>query len=295
MVDKVVLLYNPVAGQGRFKYKLDTIIRCLQNYGLQLIPIRINNNEYIINQLSQLRPEEYHSLIAAGGDGTVNGVVTAMMRCGFNVPLCILPQGTSNDVANYLNLPGHVEQSCRIIAEGQSIPVDLGMVNNQEYFINVASAGFITETAHDVDYRLKNALGRLAYYLKAMEKLPKIKPLQLKLDVDGQKYEDEILLFLILNGGTAGGFQGLLPSGCMSDGMLDFMAIKPGLLPGLTRLLINYQRGGLLEDKNVLHRRGKVLSLSLEPQAMTDLDGEKGPPLPWMVQVCPGALNIKIM
>jgi len=129
----------------------------------------------------------------------------------------------------------------------------------------------------------------------SMEKLPKIKPLQLKLEVDDEKYEEEILLFLILNGGTAGGFQGLLPSGCMSDGMLDFMAIKPGLMPGLTRLLINYQRGGLLEDKNVIHRRGKVFNLSLEPKARTDLDGEKGPPLPWKVEVCPGVLNIRTM
>jgi len=291
--NRIGLLYNPVAGEGRFRYKLDKVIHSFQTHGLQLEPLRINNNKDILPQISRLNPDDYHTIIAAGGDGTINGVLSAMMKSGLNVPLGIFPEGTSNDVANYLGISRDVRNYCRVITQGQLMDCDVGKVNG-EYFINVASAGFLTETAHEVDYRLKNALGRLAYYLKAVEKLPKLKPFRLNATIDGSEYELDALLFILLNGGTAGGFKDILPPGSMSDGQMDFLAIKPAPPHSLARILHNFYRGRLLEDEDVFYCPAQKIKISLKPNTPTDLDGEIGPELPWDIEVLPQAIKLRV-
>lgn len=293
MKDKAALFYNPVAGGGSFRYKLDDVINYLQKSGLQVIPWRINSNEQIKEQARKIDPEKYHTIIAAGGDGTIHGVVNAMMKCHLKVPLGIFPVGTSNDVARQMKITGKVKEYCRVITEGKITAIDLGTVNGA-YFINVAAAGYLTDTAHEVNYNLKNVLGKAAYYLKVVEKLPQVRPLHLHLQADDNAYDMEILLFLVLNGTSAAGLKEILPMGTMSDGMLDFLAFKPvPPLGGLERLLLNYSRGQLLQDENVFYCQGKQFSLALEPPVATDLDGEEGPGFPWKIAVCPNALQLR--
>ncbi|HBQ85788.1 MAG TPA: lipid kinase, partial [Syntrophomonas sp.] len=136
MKDKVALFYNPVAGMGKFKYRLDDVIKYLQTAGLQVVPRRIENNNKIIELTDRMNPEEYHTVVAAGGDGTIHGVVNAMMHSKLDLPLAIFPEGTSNDVARYMNIPCQVKEYCRIITDGQLTGIDLGQVN-EKYIINV--------------------------------------------------------------------------------------------------------------------------------------------------------------
>lgn len=293
MKDKVALFYNPVAGMGKFKYKLDDVIKYLQKSDLEVVPRRIDNNDKIEKMTRTIDPEQYHTIVAAGGDGTIHGVVNAMVQCHLNIPLAIFPEGTSNDVARYMNIPGKVKDYCQVITDGKLTGIDLGKVND-EYIINVASAGFLTDTAHEVNHHLKNALGKVAYYLKVLEKLPQMRPLHLRLTVDDKKIDMDILLFLVLNGGSAAGLKERLPSGTISDGLLDFLAFKPAPpIGGLDRLLFNYSRGQLLQDENVFYCQGREFSLELDPSAETDLDGERGPALPWIIKVCPNAIQLR--
>jgi YegS/Rv2252/BmrU family lipid kinase len=257
------------------------------------MPWRIRSNQEIIEKVRTLNTADLHTVVAAGGDGTVHGVVNAMMKCGIDTPLGIFPEGTANDVANYLKISSRVNAYCRTITEGKLKSIDLGKVND-EYFINVASAGFITQTAHEVDHHLKNVLGNMAYYLKTLEKIPKIKPLQLRLAAESQEHNMEILLFLILNGGTAGGFQGIMPEGRMDDGWLDFVAIKSLPLHRLPQLMFSFSKGQHLEDPNIFYIRAKDFSLNVEPSVTTDLDGEKGPDLPWRINVCHQAIKLRV-
>lgn len=293
MQKNVALFYNPVAGGGTFKNNLDLIIKLFQKRGLQVVPWRIENNAGIKNQLAKLDPDQYHSIIACGGDGTVHGVVNALMQCESMIPLGIFPEGTANDVANYLKIPQKAKDYCQVISDGQLAEIDLGMVNGA-YFVNVASSGFLTDIAHEVDYTRKNALGKMAYYLKTIEKIPKIKPLHLRLTADGQEYDEEIFMFLILNGGTVGGFSNILPPGKMSDGQLDFIGIKSVSAQKLAQLLRNFNSRQFLQNDSILYITGQEFSLNIDSKVATDLDGEKGPRFPWKVSVCSHALQVRV-
>lgn len=292
MGNTIVLLYNPVAGKGRFVKRLDFVLNFFQDNGLHVISRCINSNEDIPRLIETLCREDCHTLVAAGGDGTVHGAVNALMKSGLSVPLGIFPEGTSNDVAGYLRIPGDPEEYCRIIVEKEAQAIDVGQVN-EDYFINVASAGFVTETAHLVGHNMKNAMGRMAYYLKAINNLPHLNTLSIKLKVDEKAVNIEALMFLVLNSGTVAGFPEILPQGSMSDGVLDFLAIKAASMPRLLELWMNYRRGRLMEDELVFHCQGTRFHIAVEPPTVTDLDGEAGPSLPWQIQVHPGALRIR--
>ncbi|MGI6453700.1 MAG: diacylglycerol/lipid kinase family protein [Syntrophomonadaceae bacterium] len=290
MKNKVALFYNPVAGGGKFKLRLDDVFHQLQKCGLQAVPWRITPDQSLDGPMLSINPDEYHSVAVAGGDGTVNIVVNAMARNQIDIPLAIIPAGTCNDLAAYLGIPSDLKKCCDLIAKGSAKPIDLGSVNNR-YFVNVAAAGFLTNTAHEADYYLKNVLGKLAYYMKGIEKIPQMKSLQIELNVDGQSTQFEAILFLVLNGGVAGGFLGLSPETRIDDGRLDFLAIKSMPLPKLAQVFYYLKKDSCLLKDSTIRFSGEKFTIKALPQVTTDLDGEKGPDLPWHISVHPRAIH----
>ena len=133
---KILLYYNPYSGSGVFRNNLDKIIERGQDAGYQVVPVRMNHG-ILINQVFQtLRQEEYSRIIAAGGDGTLNICVNAMVRHGINLPLGILPAGTANDFAYYFELPSDIDLQLDVALGKKTTKADVGVVNNKS-FINV--------------------------------------------------------------------------------------------------------------------------------------------------------------
>ncbi|MDR2771318.1 MAG: acylglycerol kinase family protein, partial [Clostridiales Family XIII bacterium] len=102
--NKVLLFYNPYAGNGVFKNNLDVIIERFQKKGMFVIPIRADRSENQFDSVFRgICADEYRKLIAAGGDGTIHSIVNAMIRSDIDLPLAIFPAGTANDFASYMD------------------------------------------------------------------------------------------------------------------------------------------------------------------------------------------------
>jgi len=84
---KVILFYNPNAGNGLFKNNLDLIIERFQQKKLMVIPIRAGRGDVLDGLFRTIDPAEYRQVIAAGGDGTINICVNAMIRNNIDLPL----------------------------------------------------------------------------------------------------------------------------------------------------------------------------------------------------------------
>ena len=123
--------------------------------------------------------------MAAGGDGTLHEVVNVLMREKLSLPIGIIGSGTSNDFATYLGVNQDLEAYFDCIVDDISRPADVGCANG-EYFINVASAGALTSVAHEVNVRLKHAMGKMAYYLRGIGEIPKLHKLHLHIKADGE-------------------------------------------------------------------------------------------------------------
>lgn len=113
--------------------------------------------------------------------------------------------------------------------ENQNIKeVDLGGKVHDEYFINVAASGLLTNVGYQVQPEAKAIFGRMAYYMEGVKEIPKQKFEPLRVEFISEEYtkEEDIQLFLISNSASIGGFKMFAPDASVSDGYLDVVIIK---------------------------------------------------------------------
>ena len=272
---KLGLIYNPVSGHALFKGKIDFLIDLFQRHGIVLTPYRTRGGgkDDLGRFLRDIRPE---GVLAAGGDGTVHAVVNAMLESDTDVPLGILGSGTSNDFATHLGIHGDWESYVERIAADESRRVDLGLLEGHgQYFINVVSAGMLTGIAHEVKSTYKNALGKVAYYLKGIGEIPRLRSFSLRIAADGVQYEEEAFLFVIANSPVVAGMKQIGHDIAIDDGMLDLLAVKKTGLPQFMSVAADLFSGkSVTERENILHVRAKSFEIHTEEELCSDIDGE---------------------
>ncbi len=287
---KALLVYNPVAGKKVFAAKLDSLVGFFQQRGWLLSPYRTSGiGEKGLKEV--LDEAAFEAVIVAGGDGSVHHVVNLLLRAGLDIPLGIIPVGTANDFAAHLGLPPEVDECCTIIAEGETTRVDIGWASGS-YFVNAASAGLLTDIPHMTDVGMKNVLGKLAYYLKGIEQIPNFRPIGVEIVTRDRLVKEEMLLFLILNGHTAGGFTHLAPRASIEDGAFDVIMVRPCNLGQLLSLFVKLIKGEHINDPRVEYFQASQVIINCSQAIDTDLDGEQGPGFPLEIKVLPQRLPV---
>ncbi len=289
--NKVLLFYNPYAGNGLFKSNLDVIIEKFQKKKMHVIPVRADRKGILNEVMRDMNPGEYKKIIAAGGDGTINIVVNAMMQNRIDLPIAIFPSGTANDFAHYFDLPHDIDGMVKIALEEHYTCIDIGRVNDK-FFINVAAMGFLVDVSQKTDPDIKNTLGIISYYLKGVSEIPNLRPIPVKITSEEYSSEDRIYFMLVMNGRSAGGFKRIAPLAEINDGLLDVMLFKEMPILELAPLLFNVMTGQHHENKNVVFFQTNKLCVESEQRVGTDIDGEKGAEFPLQIEVLPRRFRI---
>ena len=289
---KLGLIYNPVSGHALFKGKLDSLIDMFQRHGIVLFPYRTRGGgqDNLGHFLREMCP---NGVLAAGGDGTVHAVVNAMLAADMDIPLGILGSGTSNDFATHLAIEDWEAYIERIAAD-EARRVDLGMLEGiGKYFVNVVSAGMLTGIAHEVKSTYKNALGKVAYYLKGIGEIPRLRSFHVQITADDVAYDADVFLFVIANSPVVAGMKKIGHDIAIDDGMLDLLAVKKTGLPQFMSVAADLFAGKpVTERDNILHIRAKSFEIHAEEDLYSDIDGECGPRLPLRVRTIPLALSV---
>lgn len=287
---KILLAYNPVSGHAAFKNRLDSVIEQFQRRGIFSSVYRTcadDNSSFA--ECVKLSGAE--GVIAAGGDGTLHAVINWLKRNAIDLPVGVIGSGTSNDFAANLQLDE--EKVIDAVAEGRTRPVDLGLVNGTEYFINVASAGVFTSIAHEVDSRLKNFLGKSAYYLRGLSELKNFRTVPLEIVADGQKFSIDAFLFLVLNSSYVAGFKKLADSAQIDDGKLDLLVLKKCSVSNLVTLAKKILAGESIQgDDNILSLQAAQIEISSSVELTSDLDGEVGSSLPLKIETLRHSIEV---
>lgn len=289
--NKVLLFYNPNAGNGLFKNNLDLIIEKFQKRKMCVIPVRADRKGLLNEVMKEIKPGEFRKVIAAGGDGTINIVVNAMIQNNIDLPIAIFPSGTANDFAYYFDIPHDIESMVKVALEEHYTYADIGRVN-AKYFVNVAAMGFLVDVSQKTDPNIKNTLGVISYYLKGVTEIPNLRPIPVKITSEEYTSEDRIYFMLVMNGRSAGGFKRIAPLAEVNDGLLDVMLFKEMPILELAPLLFNVMTGQHHENKNVEFFQTKRLLVESEQQVGTDIDGEKGAEFPLDIEVLPRKFRI---
>jgi diacylglycerol kinase (ATP) len=274
------LIYNPTSGREILKRNLPDILQKLEVAGYEASCHATTGAGDATNAAKVAVEREYDVVIAAGGDGTIHEVVNGIAEQKFRPKLGIIPGGTTNDFARALQIPRDIGAAVEIITKGDTIPVDIGRINDK-YFINIAGGGRITELTYEVPSKLKTMLGQLAYYLKGMEMLPSIKATDLRIEYDGKLFEGEAMLFLVGLTNSIGGFEKLAPDSSINDGLFSLLILKKINLADFIRIATLALRGEHVNDPNVIYTQANHIKVdSTEKVAQLNLDGEFGGLLP---------------
>ncbi|MGN0658040.1 MAG: YegS/Rv2252/BmrU family lipid kinase [Emergencia sp.] len=294
-VRKVILFYNPNSGNGMFKNNLDHIIGRYQDAGYLVVPIRAAHGHTIFDYLAELDKEtyreEYRQIIAAGGDGTINVCVNAMIRHDIDLPLAIMPAGTANDFAYYFNIPNDIDQMLEIAMGDNYTYADVGRVNDR-YFINVAAIGQVVGVSQKTDPTLKNTIGVLAYYLKGLSEIPGMKPVKVTLTTPEKIYREKMYFMVVMNGKSAGGFKKISPDSEINDGLLDVLLFRNMSLLEMPGVFMKILQGNHPSSKKVLHFQTSSLKIETTETLPTDIDGEHGERFPMEFSVLHNRLRI---
>lgn len=289
---QAILLYNSQAGRGKIGRNIEQVVAIFRDagYDMRPVPLRFDGNPI----------EGYESVdlvVVAGGDGTLNYVVNALMRRSLSIPLGILPAGTANDFAGALGMSNNLKKAARQIAYGVVEPIDCGRVESidradkQEiYFVNIFSFGIFTTTSQHTPEELKHLMGRAAYMIEALKELKKVRGIPLTITADGEAFYYPTLMGLVLNGETAGRVP-LARRSSLRDGVFDclFLRKRDTVVQSAMDMML-YVLG--VRTTAVKYLQASELTLVTPVSEDTDVDGQSGGRFPMRVCCLRGALNI---
>ena len=223
-----------------------------------------------------------HAIIAAGGDGTLSEVATALARRdadAYALPaLGLVPLGTANDFADAAGVPLDPLEALELVRSQPARPIDLlrlEAAGEVHWAANLASGGFGTQVTVDTNEGLKKLLGGLAYLVTGLARLGRIEPVEARLRGPGFEWSGGFIALGIGNGRQAGGGQELCPDALVDDGLLDLTIVPTleGEVAATAGALLAEGRQGALERVAVRRRLPWLVIEAREPMTL-NLDGE---------------------
>ncbi len=217
-MNKILVILNPAARGDRAKSLVEAI-RALSIRAVLKITSGAGDAEAVAKRAVV---QGYKTIVAAGGDGTVNEVVNGIGES--DVTFGILPVGTMNVFALELGIPmNNLRKAWDVIEAGHTREVDLAM-GNDEYFVQLAGVGLDAEVVRQTTPDFKRALGPVSYVVSLAQVAAGRPPKLVITDADGCKRTG--CFVLVGNGRYYGGPLVLFRDAVLDDGLLDVVVFK---------------------------------------------------------------------
>ena len=269
------LIVNPNAGTRKGRRFLPDFITAFNRAGwlcyAYMTEKRGDATQYILEHTAGA-----DLVVACGGDGTLNEVITGLQRSGSRIPLGYIPCGSTNDFASGIGIPTVPMRACEAILSGSPHPLDVGLFGEDRYFSYTASFGLFTQVAWSTPQNVKNVLGHAAYILEGIRSLADVHPIHMKITADGRVHEEDYLFGAVCNSTSLGGVLKLENSEVhMNDGLFEalFIPFPPDLL--VLNNVLTALRTRRYDDPSLHFLRASSFTFEGAPDISWTLDGEE--------------------
>ncbi len=224
---RTVMIVNPVAGTMKIKGSMLEILQklCDKDHKVEVVVTRSRGDA--METASRLTRENCDLIVCAGGDGTLNEVISGLVRSGQKIPIGYIPCGSTNDFAQSMKLPTNPVAACNTILTGTPKPFDIGMFCSNRNFSYIASFGAFTDSSYSTPQEMKNVFGHFAYVLQGVKSLGNIKPYKLKIEMPNKSVEGEYVFGAVANSTSIAGLfkldEGLVDT---ADGKFEIILAK---------------------------------------------------------------------
>lgn len=275
MSKKLLFVYNPKAGKALIRNKLADILDIFARAGYELtvVPTQKRGDA---REVVEKRTDDYEIVVCSGGDGTLDEVVTGMIRSGIRTPIGYIPAGSTNDFGGSLSLPKKMVNAAETIVQGRNFPCDVGTFND-DIFVYIAAFGLFTDVSYETGQDMKNILGYIAYLLEGMKRLSSVHSFPMKVCWEGNEVEEDFIFGMITNSVSVGGFKNITGKNVkLDDGVFEVTLIKNPKNPvELNNIMLALLNRNIDSDAMYCFRTAELSLESEEPVAWT-LDGENG-------------------
>ncbi len=227
MLKRLLFIYNPHAGKSKIKGWLSDIIELFAKANYEVV-IYATKGKKDATKIAKtcLERDEFDLVVCSGGDGTLNEVISGVMASGKNVKIGYIPSGTTNDFSVNLNIPKNLMSAAKVALKGNVFPCDIGSING-DYFTYTAAFGIFTDASYETPQASKNILGRLAYILEGIKRLPNWKSYEMDIHIGDKIITDNFIYGMIANSESVGGIKGLVGKEViLDDGVFEGIFIK---------------------------------------------------------------------
>ena len=294
---RVLILANPYSGSGPNRRRVADLAEHLDDAGLsaEVVWERQRHAELLASHADV----PLRCIIAAGGDGSIGGILNAMRDADrLDVPFATLPVGNENLFARQFGFDRHRPDAiAAAIARGDTRPIDLGEADGRVFHL-MASAGFDAEVVRRVDaWRTTPTDGslkrvhRLKYAVPMLKAAAAYRHPRVTLEADGQTVEGS--LAFVFNLPQYGGNLLVCGRARPDDGLLDWVVYKPGGRLQLARFGAMVLARRHTQSRAVACGRAARITLHHHDEPVpAQLDGDPSGDTPFTVNVLPGVLNL---
>ena len=279
MKKKMLFIYNANAGKGKIKTQLSDVIECLCRADYDITIYATQAAREATRMISE-RGMDYDVITCSGGDGTINEVVSGVLSLpkGQQPEIGYLPMGTVNDFASSLRISKQPLEAAQQIVDGHLYSCDIGSFQDK-YFNYIAGFGAFTEVAYQTSQDLKNQVGRVAYFVDALKRIPELRGYDMRVECDnGKVVEGKYIFGMVCNSKSIGGFSLENDKNHMTldDGLFEVALLRtPSNVLELERVanaLLNRDAKNPFVDA----MRVKQIQFTCDDEVRWTLDGEDG-------------------
>lgn len=230
-----LIVYNPKGGAAIWRWRLDAALRELQSAGAGSALIATGKDDMIAPVRRALAANPgVTEIVACGGDGTVAACVAALD--GRDIPVAIIPTGTTNVLASELGLPAHPVSAARVLAgPTRRVPFRTWNVNGLMMLLQLG-VGFDGKLMHATPRGVKRALGFIGVAMSAFRTgvtydYPEMRVIGER--EDGSQRTDVVTSAMIANCKRWAGPQLAVPTADPNDDLLDVLLLRYRNFPQL--------------------------------------------------------------
>jgi len=220
--NQILLVVNPISG-GIDKSRLIEAVKAeinTRNYSLEIYRTTGNNDRHGIEKIIfEFQPER---ILVAGGDGTIQLVAEVLKN--HDIPIGILPAGSSNGLALNLKLPAYINEQLKVAMGDSFFKIDTLQINGQTC-LHIADLGINAELIRN--FHNSNIRGKLGYLLHSIPTLINCEyPFEFEIEANGKQIVQKGVLLAIANAKKFGTGANINPSGKLNDGLFELIIFK---------------------------------------------------------------------
>lgn len=301
------VIVNPASGNGRGRKRWPKIADSLREHGFNYEVVFTTGPDDATRIAREMATGGAHTIVAVGGDGTVNEIINGMLRDDLPVNaetrLVVIPCGTGKDLGRTLGT-GAPEAAASALRANSTTLMDIGRIRFQglneqtstRYFANVADMGLGAEVANRINCSSKALGGLVTYLVAAVRTIVKFQPQAISVDIgEDRVYNAPANMVVLANGQFFAGGMRVAPTASICDGLLEmYILADVGKRALLTSLLPRVYRGKHVGQHGVLHIRAGSARIECPTGMLMEMDGEQIGRSPIDVDVLPQILPVVV-